>query len=829
MELEVIVRRPRKTVRSTGDQSNNADESGDDEKSVSEEDVTNEKRDDDGDDDDDAGESNKKPSGAAVSEQNQAGPYQHVIDSLQEAHAEKFLISYSWHVEKAVEALEENTVVALTKAGIQVPHPSERPNSADSKKEHCQICFDEFSPNEDEEWKVLEGCGHGFCGACLGDYIADCARTKEAGLCICCPQHKCSMLLTQDEIQRLAPSVDVLESCLNSANENFVAAAEDLAFCPHPGCDGVVHRKVPDIMTTNGYDRDLIDLTGAVCTAVSTKNSATNTNDDDDAPLTYEGVRDANYLSTLGGTQPRQAHRFCFACGDANMHWPVPCDQLGTWKEKVAEEIGALGLEEGGGPTTQGDVDAIAQQLWMKANTRPCPKCKAPIEKNDGCNHMTCSNRHCRHEFCWICRQDWKLHNTETGGFFRCNRWQGDEKHEFYDTPPPPEEVTTDSTADSDQNYGTAMHSSRVAFQKSKEMGRFLHHYRRWNAHAESAALERNMKESVCSRLAPVVREAIEFSRTPDFDFSGKGLSFVHAAFTELLECRSILQHSYAFAFFRYPTIPAFARRTRSHKVRERERLAFEQIQSELEMITEQMSDICARRHLRASQIQIMYLTNSACEKRIHFQNLMLKLLQHQRKEAEEEAKRAKEKQEKQQQQAKSRVSTPSSSEPSPFDADSDISDMMMLSHPHHSTTRLRRLMDTYPHQHRRRTRYPYRDDDSDDDDDDDDFMIGALFDRTPAREQQEHNHLLDRNFGLASARMERAEEEAIQQALQASMASYRTEAATDNNEAGDDDDGAAAASVEAEEGPTEMWACSSCTYMNSGRGRRCAICGISR
>eukprot|EP00542_Grammatophora_oceanica_P007216 CAMPEP_0194065574 /NCGR_PEP_ID=MMETSP0009_2-20130614/85542_1 /TAXON_ID=210454 /ORGANISM="Grammatophora oceanica, Strain CCMP 410" /LENGTH=64 /DNA_ID=CAMNT_0038718435 /DNA_START=908 /DNA_END=1102 /DNA_ORIENTATION=+ len=51
MELEVIVRRPRKTVRSTGDQSNNADESGDDEKSVSEEDVTNEKRDDDGDDD----------------------------------------------------------------------------------------------------------------------------------------------------------------------------------------------------------------------------------------------------------------------------------------------------------------------------------------------------------------------------------------------------------------------------------------------------------------------------------------------------------------------------------------------------------------------------------------------------------------------------------------------------------------------------------------------------------------------------------------------------------------------------------------------------------
>lgn len=45
-------------------------------------------------------------------------------------------------------------------------------------------------------------------------------------------------------------------------------------------------------------------------------------------------------------------------------------------------------------------------------------QCQAPIQKNDGCNHMTC--RGCRYEFCWICSGDWKQHNTETGGeFFR--------------------------------------------------------------------------------------------------------------------------------------------------------------------------------------------------------------------------------------------------------------------------------------------------------------------------------------------------------------------------------------------------------------------------
>lgn len=52
------------------------------------------------------------------------------------------------------------------------------------------------------------------------------------------------------------------------------------------------------------------------------------------------------------------------------------------------------------------DQEEIENQGWLKDHTKQCPGCHAPIEKNLGCDHMTC--RHCKHEFCWICGAEWK-------------------------------------------------------------------------------------------------------------------------------------------------------------------------------------------------------------------------------------------------------------------------------------------------------------------------------------------------------------------------------------------------------------------------------------
>ncbi|CAF1550071.1 unnamed protein product [Adineta ricciae] len=54
----------------------------------------------------------------------------------------------------------------------------------------------------------------------------------------------------------------------------------------------------------------------------------------------------------------------------------------------------------------ESDRENRQNKKYLNDHTKKCPKCKVSIEKNGGCNHMTCRN--CKHEFCWSCLTDYK-------------------------------------------------------------------------------------------------------------------------------------------------------------------------------------------------------------------------------------------------------------------------------------------------------------------------------------------------------------------------------------------------------------------------------------
>merc|ERR1712154_518295 len=56
------------------------------------------------------------------------------------------------------------------------------------------------------------------------------------------------------------------------------------------------------------------------------------------------------------------------------------------------------------------------------------------IEKNQGCNHMTCRKHAggCGHEFCWLCKGDWSKHGSATGGYYQCNIYEKNKTRASY-------------------------------------------------------------------------------------------------------------------------------------------------------------------------------------------------------------------------------------------------------------------------------------------------------------------------------------------------------------------------------------------------------------
>src|SRR3989338_2105310 len=84
-------------------------------------------------------------------------------------------------------------------------------------------------------------------------------------------------------------------------------------------------------------------------------------------------------------------HSFCFDC-ELPAPSPASCQMMKTW---ILSE--------------QWKSDQ-ASTAWILHNTKDCPKCGVPIQKDRGCFLMVCRGLNCKHRFCWLCGGDWSTH-----------------------------------------------------------------------------------------------------------------------------------------------------------------------------------------------------------------------------------------------------------------------------------------------------------------------------------------------------------------------------------------------------------------------------------
>lgn len=214
---------------------------------------------------------------------------------------------------------------------------------------------------------------------------------------------------------------------------------------------------------------------------------------------------------------------FCLVCGQ-EPHAPVACPELATWQEKCRNESETAN--------------------WILANTKACPKCSSRIEKNQGCNHMTCQR--CRHEFCWICNGDWSQHGANTGGYYKCNK---------YDASAPDDNTDQSDTA-----------------RAKRELDRYLHYYKRYHAHDQAQKFAQKQLKETEHRMV-LLQESCENAKWTDVEF-------LKTANEQLVECRRVLKYTYTFAYYL----------TDESKKMQKER--FEHHQEMLERFTECLSEL---------------------------------------------------------------------------------------------------------------------------------------------------------------------------------------------------------------------------------------------
>ncbi|KAH3757519.1 E3 ubiquitin-protein ligase RNF14 [Pelomyxa schiedti] len=93
-------------------------------------------------------------------------------------------------------------------------------------------------------------------------------------------------------------------------------------------------------------------------------------------------------------TNPRCRFTFCTHCKE-EWHIDLSCEQWQQWKQENTE------------------ADSKFTE-WARTHSKPCPRCHCAIEKNGGCNHMTC--RSCSHQFCWLCLGNYDGNHFGEGG-----------------------------------------------------------------------------------------------------------------------------------------------------------------------------------------------------------------------------------------------------------------------------------------------------------------------------------------------------------------------------------------------------------------------------
>eukprot|EP01059_Diplonema_ambulator_P019568 TRINITY_DN3302_c0_g1_i1.p1 TRINITY_DN3302_c0_g1~~TRINITY_DN3302_c0_g1_i1.p1 ORF type:complete len:494 (+),score=128.39 TRINITY_DN3302_c0_g1_i1:1210-2691(+) len=363
--------------------------------------------------------------------------------ALGEGAVRVLLRAYNWKYDRLQERYFEDAAGMRAKYGISCT--SEPFKWAGDTTVECGVCYSESS---ETSAVAVSGCGHYFCLQCFGQYFAHQLSEKGmSSLSVTCPWNGCTFVCERKLVIAVLSRAS-LQAPYEGMNEALLKRYE------------MFHER--SFVEDNPYVQWCPSPRCENCIRVSTVAS-------DESLVVH---------CNCGMT-------FCFRCCEED-HMPATCEMLRVWLRKEQDESETAN--------------------WIVANTKPCPGCGVNIEKNDGCNHITCQS--CSYDFCWVCEQEWSKHGSN---WYQCN---------FYEPTKDGEKGKRDTAKD--------------------ELDRYIFYYTRYNNHDHSKHLEKKVIEQTKKRMALLQQDA---------NADLHQVEYLQEAAEQLIRSREALKYTYVYAF----------------------------------------------------------------------------------------------------------------------------------------------------------------------------------------------------------------------------------------------------------------------------------------
>lgn len=226
----------------------------------------------------------------------------------------------------------------------------------------CEVCF--TASKTGSQCLKFVGCDHVYCRDCMASYFTEKISTG-AVASLTCPTLAC-------EVQALPNQVaELVEAGLYAKYEQLLLETQlesmaDVVSCPRVDC------QCPTMI-----DRE-----------------------------------------TNLGQCPACSFAFCIYC-KATYHGVSPCKFKTKEQRTILDQYAGAGREERqflekryGKKQLTDMYSNLASEDYLADKAKHCPHCNAPIEKNEGCNKITCWR--CNTNFCWLCGDKLPMANPYT-------------------------------------------------------------------------------------------------------------------------------------------------------------------------------------------------------------------------------------------------------------------------------------------------------------------------------------------------------------------------------------------------------------------------------